>query len=249
MNNDYDITQVEKYFDNELSDGEVSAFMERIANDPPFKALVNQERNLIQGIRLEGLKRDLQYLKSVEDTINSHKIISPASAARRLWYYAAAAAVALIATIGIMLYGPSESADELFVTYYDKPYPNIFEPTVRGARDHETQRSEAFLAYDNGDYARAAELFNELLKVKKEPGVLMLLGNANLMLGRTEEAKQNFITLLNDFDELDLPAKWFLSLCYLKSGDVENARKVLKELGETEVSYANKAKELLNKVD
>jgi hypothetical protein len=69
------------------------------------------------------------------------------------------------------------------------------------------------------------------------------------MLGNTQEAQENFVTLIQDFDELDLQAKWYLSLCYLKSGDRENARKLLKELGETEISYASKAKELLEKVE
>jgi Tfp pilus assembly protein FimV len=76
----------------------------------------------------------------------------------------------------------------------------------------------------------------------------MLLGNANLMVGRVEEAKQNFITLNDKFDSLDLQAKWYLSLCYLRTGDVEQARKILRELGETDISYASKARELLEKV-
>ena len=76
-----------------------------------------------------------------------------------------------------------------------------------------------------------------------------MLGNTNLMLGQVTEAKENFVTLINDFDDMDLQAKWYLSLCYLKSDDRENARKMLRELGQTEISYASKAKELLEKID
>ena len=79
--------------------------------------------------------------------------------------------------------------------------------------------------------------------------MLLLLGNSNLILGNLEEAKANFITLNQDFDDLDMQAKWYLSLCYLKSGETEKAQTILKELGATEISYATKARELLEKVN
>ena len=112
-----------------------------------------------------------------------------------------------------------------------------------------TKRTEAFQAYEAKNYKQAAVLFNELLAAKKESEILFLLGNTNLMLGQVTAAQENFITLINDFDDMDMQAKWYLSLCYLKSDDRENARKMLNELGETEISYASKAKELLKKID
>ena len=140
-----------------------------------------------------------------------------------------------------------QSTDELFASYFT-PYPNVFEPTVRG-NDVATVRTQAFQAYERKDYQTAALGFEALLSVKEDPGILLLLGNSNLMLGKAKEAQENFVTLINKYDDLDLQAKWFLSLSYLKSGDKENARKILEELGETEISYASKAKELLEKVN
>jgi tetratricopeptide (TPR) repeat protein len=92
-------------------------------------------------------------------------------------------------------------------------------------------------------------LFSELLIKEQEPGILLLLGNANLILGNTDDAMKNFGILSKEFDELDMQAKWYLSLCYLKRGDIDQAKKMLKELGETEISYAERARELLKKVE
>ncbi len=167
-------------------------------------------------------------------------------ALRTWYYYAAAAVVALLIAVKVLL-PAQQNTDDLFAEYF-KPYPNVFEPTVRGT-DMTTKRTEAFQAYEKKNYKQAALLFNELLATKKESEILFLLGNTNLMLGQVTEAKGNFVTLINDFDDMDLQAKWYLSLCYLKSDDRENARKMLKELGESEISYASKAKELLEKVD
>jgi tetratricopeptide (TPR) repeat protein len=240
-----DIALIEKYFDSELSAEEMNHFHSRVAHDEYFKGWVEREKIIIGAIRSQGLTDNLQYLKSVEEKIQGNQShLAPGGITR--WYYYAAAIIVILVTVRLLL--PSEpKTDELFAAYFT-PYPNIFDATVRSSTAT-SDKTTAFRAYEQQDYQQAAAHFKQLLKDRKEPGVLLLLGNSNLMLGNTAEAEENFVTLIRDFDELDLPAKWYLSLCYLKSGDDENARKLLKELGETEISYASKARELLEKVD
>lgn len=242
-----DIALVEKYFDAELNEEELKHFSSRVEQDESFKSLVQREKTIISAIRNQGLIDNLQYLKSVEEKLEGTHSLSSPFQIKKWYYYAAAAVVALLVIITFLLPSQQETSDQLFATYFNV-YPNVFEPTVRGT-EVETKRTEAFQAYEQGDYQKASLLFTDLLKNKKESGMLFLLGNANLMLGQATEAQKNFITLIDNFDELDLQAKWYLSLCYLKNGDRENARKMLKELGETEISYASKAKELLEKVN
>ncbi|MEO5978921.1 MAG: hypothetical protein ABIS36_05720 [Chryseolinea sp.] len=238
-----DITLVERYFDEALSERERMNFAARLAVDESFKSLVENEKILINSIRHHGLREDLEFLKNIEKGLDDPKVIPMRSS--RSWYYVAAASLAAILMIGLF-FRPHSSAQKLFAENF-QPYPNVFEPTVRGTSEP-TKRSEAFQAYEQGDYSKAVMLFNQLLQEKEEAGILLLNGNANLMLGNVEEAKKNFITLNADFDELDIQSKWFLSLCYLKSGDMEHAKPILEELGNTEISYARKAKELLKEV-
>ncbi|HTE32589.1 MAG TPA: hypothetical protein VK666_19550 [Chryseolinea sp.] len=246
MNNlENDITLVEKYFDETLSNAERENFTRKMLTDSNFKTLVEQEKLLIGAIRYQGLQEDLQYLKGVEKSLNDAKVVRFKASSKK-WYYLAAAAVVGMLIAANFLLMPRTSSEELFQAYF-KPYPNLFEPTVRGVNTPD-DRTAAFQAYEQGDYQTAAVKFNAMLKTKEEPGVLLLLGNSNLILGNLDEAKGNFITLNSHFDELDIQAKWFLSLCYLKSGDMEKARPILSELGNTDISYAAKAKELLSKV-
>jgi len=240
-----DITLVEKYFDAELSAEEMNIFNKRVEHDDNFKALVVREKIIIGAIRNQGLLDNLQYLKTIEEKIQGDQA-HEATGIKNWYYYVAAAVVTLLIAVTFLL--PSQqSSDELFASYFTT-YPNVFEPTVRGGNSA-TNRAEAFQAYEQKDYQKAVAGFKNLLKEKEEPGILLLLGNSNLMLGDAKQAQENFVTLINNHDELDLAAKWYLSLSYLKSGDKENARKILRELGETDVSYASKAKELLDKVD
>jgi TolA-binding protein len=242
---DYDITLMEKYFDSNLSAEEMEMFSSRLQNDAVFKSLVEREKIIIGAIRNQGLVDNLNYLKSIEEKIQGNHAQASFTRVKTWYYYAAAAVVMLLIAVKVLL--PSHAnTDELFAAYFT-PYPNAFEPITRGS-DIATKRAEAFQAYEQKKYQEAAVLFKALVAEKKEPETLFLLGNTNLMLGEVAEATGNFTTLINDFDDLDLQAKWFLSLCYLKSGDRDNARNILKELGETENSYASKAKELLEKI-
>ena len=239
-----DIDLIERYFDSTLTDRETAILNDRLKNEPQLKKLFDQETLLIKAIRFESAKSNLQYLRKLEETINKR---SRPSFKTNWYYFAAAASVALVVAAWFMISMMNQSPAELYTAYFE-PYPNTFQPTLRGDAPVD-RKSEAFRAYDEGNYQRAATLFNELLKEDKDPGMLLLLGNANLVLDRNKEAMQNFSAVLTDFDELDMQAKWFLSLCYLKTGEVEKAQKLLRELGDTEIHYATRAKELLKKVD
>lgn len=247
MTTENDITLVEKYFDHELSEAEVSYVHERIELDNSFRTLFNQEKALIKGIRLEGLFRDLDVLKDVEKKIKSEET-SAKSIQLNTWYFKAAAAIVFFVIAAKLLFPVQEDPNELFQSNF-KPYPNVFEPTLRGAAGEESLRSETFQAYEQGNYQKALDGFNLILNEGNDPDVLLLTGNCNLILGNIVEAKNNFRALIKDYKEHDTQAKWYLSLCYLKEGDVDRAKMMLEELSGTEISYANKAKELLKRVD
>ena len=242
-----DIALVEKYFDSELNDAELKNFTMRMESDENFKSLVEQEKVLIAAVRYEGAVSSLKYLEDLEVKLEKETPLRLSSAPTKWYYYAAAAAVGITVVVAVFMNNFRNQPDELFQAYFT-PYPNMFEPTTRSSESTDSKRKDAFQAYEQGDYQKAATLFEDLLKDNKEAGIVLLLGNSNLILGNVEEAKANFIALDKDFDELDMQAKWYLSLCYLKSGETEKARAILKELGDTEISYATKARELLDKV-
>src|SRR5690606_15214592 len=242
MNTEYDIDLVERYFDNELSEGESALVVKRLKTDAEFKAVFDRERALIRSIRAAGLSRDLQLLKEIERGISA----SSQGTVRRIqpWYYAAAAAVVLFAVATVWLFPNRQTPDELFNDYFT-PLSNTFAPTLRSET---LSQPEAFMYYDRGDYATSASLFGEMLVQEANPDVLLLSANANLAAGNTSVAEEHLLTLIRDFDEYDTPAKWYLGLCYLKQGNVDKARTVLEELGQREVFYTGQARELLRKV-
>jgi hypothetical protein len=236
-----DIELIEKYFDEGLSEPETTSFERRMKTDDSFRSLVEQEKYIIGAIRIQGLKDELGFLKRMEAGLNDPQIEMRATGSRR-WYILAAAVIALIIVARFALM-PSVTGEDLYKDNF-RPYPNVFEPTVRGQAGV-SDRADAFRAYEKGDYEQAARLFRSVLQNQKDTGVLLLLGNCNLILGNNSEAIQNFSQLSIESNELSMQAKWFLSLAYLKENDEAHAVPLLNELAATDASYAEKAAEIL----
>lgn len=238
----HDIELIERYFDNALSARETEDLKARLKKDFEFQKLFDQEKVLIHSVRFQGVKKDLDFLKEIEGSLSEKR----SGQIRRLWYYYAAAACIGVIALIIFLPGAEKDPQALYAAYF-QPHPNVFEPTLRGDPSR-TLRSRAFQAYEGGNYEQAATLFTELAKENKDAGVLLLLGNSNLFLGRTAEAKKNFTDVMADFNQLDTEAKWYLSLCHLKSGETTEAMSLLKEVAQTATFYAPKAQKLLDEL-
>ena len=173
----HDIEVIERYFDNALTSEETEEVTRRLQSDADFRNLFEQERTLISAIRFRGLRADLDYLKELENSQTQPRLRSK----RTYWYsLAAAACVGILALILVLPAG--DTTGKLFDSYF-KPYPNVFEPTLRST-EVEIARARAFQAYEQGDYERASVLFKQLLNEREEAGILLLLriGLAGLLL-------------------------------------------------------------------
>jgi tetratricopeptide (TPR) repeat protein len=237
-----DLELIERYFDPEVSESEKEILMEEIEKDQNLIDLFKREKLLIKTIRFDGAKQDLRFLHRLEEDLSkADQRGIPA------YYYAIAASVLIFILVGVFNPFASPTTLDLYAENFT-PYPNLFEPIVRG--DAATnERADGFRAYENGNYQKAITIFSRLLKEKKEPGIMLLAANANLAIGSTKEAEDVLQDLILSFDELDIPAKWYLSLCYLKSGEKAKAIDNLRELDVMNVSYSTKARALLQKIE
>lgn len=247
MDSQRDQELIQKYIDRDASPDEVKEIEYRLREEPAFARMHREFSKLPAGIRYHFLTDKLEQLRTLEKALPPVEEESGVVRMLSYWKPLAAAAAVIAAITFIFLFNRSETPAELYARNFE-PYPNVFEPTQRGNDGPSDKRASAFAMYEQGNYDAAATLFTELLSEKKEPELLLLLGNANMVLGRDEEAKNNFLTLLRDFDGLDVQAKWFLSLCYLKSGESEKAKMIWGELGDPKVTYSEKAKRLLKEV-
>lgn len=239
------IELIERYFDNEMSESEKQEFIEQVKNDLELRHLFDRERLLINTARLNAARNNLEFLKDLDKTLPA---VNPEPRTSRFLYYAVAASVMLLIAVGIFVFNPKQdSPSELYAEYF-VPYPNVFEPTVRGASTS-AKRTQAFQSYEQGDYTNAASLFSELTATDRNPGMLMLLANANLAIGKTEEAKAIFAELAKKEDTLRNAATWYLAICYLKQGDIGSSRAILTKIAESDNEYSKRADAVLKKLE
>jgi tetratricopeptide (TPR) repeat protein len=241
-----DMEWIERYLNPDLSKEEKQWMEKRLEAEPKLKSKYQKHKQLIAGIRYSHLQNKLTQLKDLESIMPPlEEEQSYSFDFANIWKpLAAAASLAIVITAYILINQPPKP-DELYAQYF-KPYPNVFEPTVRSTEPGRlSKRTLGFRAYDQGNYTKAANYFNEALKEQKDPGILLLLGNANLIIGNVKEAQNNFLTLIKDFDELDSQAKLYLGLSYLKEGNTDKAKLILQELENPNATYSKKAKELL----
>jgi tetratricopeptide (TPR) repeat protein len=240
------IELIERYFDNELTQEELDQFRSHLKENHGLQKLFDQEKLLISTVRFQAAQKDLKFLEEVEQSLRENKTIY----FRKHWYYyAAAACVAFLAIVLVWNRWEKENPDTLFALHF-KPHPNVFEPSLRTGANAGL-RSQAFAAYEQGNYEQASHAFTELLQDdhNDDAGMILLLGNSNLMLGKTKEAIENFGSLLLRHNELQVEAKWYLSLCYLKSAQMSEAQRLLTEISETKTAYSGEATELLKKLE
>lgn len=237
------IEMVERYFDNEMTEEEKILFTQRLETDRALRHLFDREKLLINTVRFGAAKNHLMFFKELEKSLPDITIERKTS---KTWmYYAVAASVVLLVVAGIYIFNLKDpTPGDLYAEYFT-PYPNVFEPTVRGSEEA-TRRASAFQKYEEGNYEQAAALFSEIISESKEPGILLLLGNANLAVGKTDAARANFNELISASDVNAPAARWYLSLCYLKDGKVSQARETLAIVAKSNSAYSAKARQLIN---
>jgi len=151
---------------------------------------------------------------------------------RRIWY-SAAAVVILALTVSILVFKPFSNlpAGEIYAQYF-RTFTKTDE-ILELARD-DNNFLFATEVYEAGDFERAAVLFEMLADSSLvRPWSMFYAGCSYMSLNRSGKAIELFKSVIVEGDEEVLPlARWQLGLCYLKTGDVSQAREQLKILSD-----------------
>ncbi|MEL7147548.1 MAG: tetratricopeptide repeat protein, partial [Bacteroidota bacterium] len=161
------------------------------------------------------------------------------------WYYMAASLVLLIVASAVWWQYYPNPGDEVFVSYY-QPYPDVL--TSRG--DGGSLLNEGMVYYEQGEYPRAIDRFEDYLKDNNDDHVRFYLAQANMANEHYEEAAQLF-EVLNNLDEFGLreASEWYLTLIYLKTGQREKAKSILQKIeSSANHAYGTQARQVLNQI-
>ena len=244
-----DLELVSDYLYDRLNDMERAAVEQRLQEDGDFRVFYEEIKLMIQGIGSYSRRENLEKVQVLEEEL-SKGTGGSRSKSRKLFYWVAAAVFVLAITSSIFLLQPSRlGASALFENYYE-PYPNVFEPIERSEEEMPLDvEKRAYVAYESGEYDRAAELFEDMLAGKEvtEPDIVLLyLGISYIELGQAGKAR-NTLKKIGIKSIMRDQARWYLSLVLLKESEKDRARVVLEELKRSgESYYSGRAAEILN---
>lgn len=227
---------IEKYFEGTLTNKEEIDFNKLLEEDHELASAFTYEKNVKQAITLNeraALKRQLQSYETPKKP-------------QRQWMYVAASVVALLGLFSWALFF-NNSCDSLYDEYY-QTYPNTVSPTVRGENNLGI-KSEAFYAYDSGDYQKSSQLFAKIYSSDGDDYALFYRGLSLMELQKFDEA----LVVLNQYDYTKNNAfapffRWYAALAYLKLGQKEEAIKSLEILTKTDNPQKEAAVRLLSEL-
>ncbi|ELR73125.1 hypothetical protein C900_05760 [Fulvivirga imtechensis AK7] len=229
---------IDSYLSNTLSESDKADLVRLLEEHPELEELVLEEKRIVTALQASEKAQLKKHLKTVaNNTPQKSSGFFPA------WWLAAASAT-LIVSIGYFFYLNNSSLEITFNEYYE-PYPAI---SVQ--RGQITDINSALKLYSQGKYKEAIEAFGDLT-LSDNPTYYLYLGNCYLQTKDPNKAIEIFKTVNRESNDTILKqnAQWYLALAYLKKEDLQQTRKILKEIIQNEGIYAEHAEKLLGKLD
>jgi tetratricopeptide (TPR) repeat protein len=241
---------IEKYIDGELKGKELLDFKELLSANPDIRRdyeLSLEINNSILEDDVMALRETLNYMYEEESMIKR----IPTVFRKRKFYYAAASVALLIATGGLIqrLNAPALNSDAVFDKYYS-PY----EVTVTyrsGNTEMDRLLLNALERYEEKDYEKALILFEEAIESRQEDMAVNLYSGISYMEEeKYQKATKSFNNIISDNDNLFIEqAKWYLSMCYIKTDNIPRAKILLNEIIADESYYKSNAQKVLKDIE
>lgn len=198
------------------------------------------DKHLKKAITTEERKLQKAYLRFVETSLKTSK--------KKFNWLIAASIVMLLGLVSYFaLFNQSLSNDELYANYFS-PYENVVEPIVRD-KVKPTKKAEVFSLYEQGEYEKALEKFNQLTPQDAIDFATINFYKANiyLQLKQFEKAKNLFSKTKNN-KEWHQESLWYLALISIKLNDSDASLEYLHKLN-TKAFKNKEVKELINSLN
>jgi len=234
------------YIYDDLAPEEMIDIEREIAEDPiysdHFRLNMEVKNYLKAKIQLEEMRDDPQLsiaeelaereadlyagspVQSVETGKRSSKKI------RRLMAYVSAVAASITLLIVAGLFPLHSSSEKIFEQYYIAYAGTDFVQRNAPSELYQDMR-EGIGTYLAGDYTQALAIFGN---IGNDPNLIdevqLYKGLSYMGLGSYEQAQEVLEVAYTNPSRYHAETIWYLSLCYVKSGDIQQASNMLKEL-------------------
>jgi tetratricopeptide (TPR) repeat protein len=203
-----------------------------MAIDPDLKAQVEDYKKIHYAI-LEAERQELkQRLRQTAAQNKTSENPKKTGLLRKLRPYLIPMAAASMICVALLskdfLFSNKINGSALYDNYYNN-YPNTLQPIIRSSDDPNTT-IKAFIAYEAGDYKKAAQLFEAILDQKTDPNLKFYYSISLINLGKEDKALNLFNELKRDSTLYTPQTYWYASLLELKNGNIQRTQELIDSL-------------------
>jgi tetratricopeptide (TPR) repeat protein len=239
------ISLIESYLSGEMNEQQRKEFEIKMKDDQKLSSDVKLFIETNEAILDDEVYK---FRKSVRNVINeSSNHSNTIEFSRKLVKYSLIASIIILIGVSLWQLIINVTPDKIYSKYY-RPYETDL--STRSVNVTTDKINVAYLLYQKGEYEASYEILNNyLLKNIDNPTAHFYLGMNSLELGKTDKAIDELKEVeKNPSTPYAMHARWYLSLAYLKVGNLNEAKKYLNIIVEEDVFYAEQAKKILKKI-
>ncbi|MEL7146502.1 MAG: hypothetical protein AAFO69_09055 [Bacteroidota bacterium] len=239
-----DIKLIEDYLEDKLDNQSKSEFDERLKTDQEFANLHAEISEMVDLIKEVSSKETLEYLKALDE-----KEFGKRKSSRKFLtvYFPTAAIITLVLVAGAFFFLSDQPnvSQGLFASSFIAPSNHVL-PVVRSRDTPSDTKGKAYYAYEQGDYQQAISLFAKIPDTEDDGASLYYSGISLLAIDQPAESIVKLNQYIDQYNELQRDAEWFVFLAYVRLNHRENAIQQMNSLGDGHQD-AVKMRDLLRK--
>ncbi len=239
---------VERYLDGEMTGQELIWFEKELDSNEWLQKELNLRKRVNQAI-LD--KRYMKYHDELEDAYAAFANGGDSTSTRkRKFIVAGSVLISVLAAVILILNltGKQYTNEQLFDRYYKTYESNMTFRSSDSGLDADLAR--AMQCYENENYAEALKLFENILLIDPNRiGLNFYSGVSQMEIKEYELAGKSFGKVIDDRYNMYLEqAEWYLSLCYIITGQDDKAIHLLESIIENDGFYRKEAGKIMKKL-
>jgi len=241
---------IEKYFDGEMSEKELTEFDSEMKSNKQLKAEVDLQKEINDSLndkQIFELRNNLEEIHKEAGTAHgineNNEPVVHEMFLKKIQLAAAVIIVLIIASSAFYFLNNRTMSNEALYGIYYEPAKTVL--VVRSANSNEVDLRQALQKYNHKDYNGAIEVFEKDNSIMAK----FYLALSYMETNRVADAVNLLNSIIDDNDNLFVDqAEWYLGLCYLKLNETEKALIQFSKISQSNSTYKIKSEEILKNI-
>jgi len=216
---------IQDYLHHRMNPEERKYFEKLLKEDESFQNKFEEHKSVFNAFKINEAKK-------IKAKLNAHEVRESSKKRFISKPVIYAIAATFIVLLGMSVYFNFFQQD--FYNQYFEPYPNVYQPVVRGSSQNSTT---TFQYYENSAFEKAEHGFKALLDVEEDPNLRFYYALSMLNQNKFAEASKEFEKLGSVDFEFSAEVLWFHALAELKLDHYDKAKTLLSTMNKRNFSF------------